>query len=155
MNEAALIAYRFKAARNHPLDSFDITHASWLSALDKTKDTEEPIVLLFFKIGVSFRETLMQPESKKNIDTFKKEVQKAKDECISKYKKIGQSTLRDYIKATVLVLVGLLVGLLTSPGLVFESHRSWMKNRFFSGLETKQSRALQESDLELSNILLP
>ncbi|MDF1678599.1 MAG: hypothetical protein P1U32_07910 [Legionellaceae bacterium] len=143
LRKAALGSFRDREGRNALSNCVEITHADFTAALEDSDVKAEPVVRLFFKIGGLFRKALEQPNNKKNLDEFKQEVTLAYDECIAHYKANGNSTAGDYIREGVLMLAGFLVGILTSPGLVFESYRKWMRDTFFSGVDTEEARALR------------
>ncbi len=79
-----------------------------------------------------------------DFNAFKKELHAAHFDCVQSYKKEGNKSAVEYMKAAGLALVGALVAIVASPVLAFSAdRRQQLVETFFSGVHSDASRKAQ------------
>ncbi|MDF1677496.1 MAG: hypothetical protein P1U32_02235 [Legionellaceae bacterium] len=93
--------------------------------------------------------TFNRSEGKKeDVEAFEKAFKAANDIYALAFRKYGDATLVDKVKAAGMAVLGVIVTLLTSPAFLMpksiHDHSQWLKNfHFFVGAETDKSKAAQ------------
>lgn len=90
--------------------------------------------------------------SERDESALKEGVQKAADMLISHYSSVKiEPTILDYIRAVAFAFVGVIVGILTLPGVIFSSnYRSQLQQTFFSFPQTLTGETLIQGEIENS-----
>ena len=115
-----------------------------LLMLDDKEADINPLVVLRMKFLIALKEFGETEGEEQDVAIFKKAFNVAERQCVNHYKATGNSSAADYITAACLTLLGVIVGIIGSPVLLFSSkQRDNLVNTFFSGPETKESKALK------------
>lgn len=80
---------------------------------------------------------------KSDQEAFKKSFMSAVNDYSLVYRKMGQSTMADYIKAAGVALLGVLVGIIFSPLLLVSSDARHLVGSFFQRPETTESKKVK------------
>ncbi|MDF1677424.1 MAG: hypothetical protein P1U32_01870 [Legionellaceae bacterium] len=140
---------RLKAASQQPMTHFGtrLSHKERLDAIETTalnniEGRVDPLYLFEQRISLSIDKLLNR--EKRDTAQFEKELKAHISELARGFRQYGQAKIADYAVAFGKALLGVLVSILTSPALAVSSeYRRNIRNTFFAGPETDESRNVQ------------
>jgi hypothetical protein len=125
-----------KAFFKKPLSEQKLVDEAFLK--DNKKDFN-PLFLFYFKIKCAIDRYAESNFDEASLEVLTEAIESATKACVKKYEKCVDPSVLDYLKAAALALSGVLLGILTCPGLIVSRYRNWLKDTFFSGVTSKAS----------------